>query len=155
MIVFNLLEHDLTYVLWALCRTPSLLETELILSHINSFETRITLFSQLATYRFKDKRTKERIRHLVARLRNTNNRRNDLIHGTWKSLGNPAFVVKYQRQKPTIGWRQIEASPKSIRADAKKAWNTWQAVRRFAIVVTALNARERKSRERATLRDKS
>jgi hypothetical protein len=105
MKAFNLLESQLTYALWLLVRTPTQFEIEVLLSQINSFDARITLFSQFGNYRFKDKRSKERIKSLTTRLRNINNRRNDLIHGTWKGIGNPAFLVKYQRQKPQISWK--------------------------------------------------
>ena len=127
---------------------------ELILSQINSFDARITLFSQLANYRFRDKRTKMRVANLVRRLRNVNSQRNDIVHGTWKGFSNPAYIVKYQRQKPSISWRQIQATPRGIRSDVKKIWQLLKAIRRFSVHVTKLNDRELKAAHRAASRHK-
>jgi hypothetical protein len=152
MKAFNLLESQLTYALWLLVRTPTQTEIEVLLAQINSFDARVTLFSQLGYYRFKDKRSRNKIRSLTTRLRDINKRRNDLVHGTWKSIGNPAFVVKYQRQKPQISWKSLHVTPRSIRSDATRTWRAFIVIRKFCPVIATLNARDRKARERAASR---
>lgn len=148
---FNVLEKELTEAIVHLVRTAETTTALLTLTHINSFDARIDLFSQLAHWRLKDEGARARVRRLVKRLENANRRRNDLVHGAWKSYAPNAHILRFQIQAREPKFRYVEASPQRVRADAEKNYRLAQALSRFVIVIDAQNSidarRERGYRE--------
>jgi hypothetical protein len=151
MVNFNLLESDLHFALWSLARVNELHTMEMIIGHVRSFRSLIGMFKQLSNQRFKDKRTRLRIKYLAKRLTQTNDRRNSLIHGKWVSVGPKASIIRFQDQKDSANWRQITTSAQQIHDDAIKVIRTHVALRRFIVLVQKRNDRDQKHNKKKGL----
>jgi hypothetical protein len=150
VVYFNLLEHDLRWAIWRLSGVNEHHRSEIIVGHIQSFKRQITLFQQLANLKFSDARTRRRVKNLTKRMKDINTRRNDVVHGTWKSFDpTGAFIIRFQDQLEKANWRPIKKSPAKIRLEAKKIWRTWISLRRFIANIEPSRIRNAKSRRKS------
>jgi hypothetical protein len=150
IVYFNLLEHDLRFAIWRLSGVNEHHRSEIIVGHIQSFKRQITLFQQLANLNFSDARTRTRVKKLTKRMHDINARRNDLIHGTWKSFDpKGAFIIRFQAQLEKANWRPIKKSPSTIHSEAKKIWRTSISLRRFIANIEPRCTQKAKSRGRS------
>lgn len=130
MMKFNLLETHMSYLLMDLMGKPFHVE---IYGHTKkrNFDDRIELFEKEAKRRCRDRRTQIRINGLAESLRTTNTRRNDLVHGQWRSLGVPACIGRFS---PPGSWTLLRVTPDEIFKDAQNTLNLTVSLRRFHIM---------------------
>jgi hypothetical protein len=143
MLVFchQLLYEELGRVFFVLCKTNQSI-SEVIASHVSSFDARVDLFSQLANLAFyaghpKAKaRVEDRVKSIVQELKEVNSERNKIVHGTWMGIPHDLLTItKRNRRKPKLSWETHNYTPKSIDLIVRRMWAVWQRLRKFEAFV--------------------
>ncbi len=144
MMNFNYLEWEMNHLFWCLSNINEFHNAQNRMLQARTFEKRISLIEKSGQLKLRNQRGCSRLNRLVTRLREVNEKRNDLIHGMWVSLGVPASIL---RHKPPDQWLQLSATPASIRADSIKTLRVALSVRRLSIHI--LKNKKREGQEKA------
>jgi hypothetical protein len=112
-------------------------EFEAALAHIQSFDARIDLFSQLANLHFSTKAMRRRIKSITTKLDAVNSHRNNIIHGRWNYIPTRTLIV--DRQKPRsekYDWKTHRYTATQIEMLAVKMWGLYQRLLKFEDLLT-------------------